>query len=248
MPSFIYAFQKQLEQSVLGWNEGANKTVKSEIKIKDVCAECNNGILGDLDSYGKNLLTDSGLLVQNYKKLDLSLSYDYPRLLRWLLKISFNSSRMDGIHSPVFKQYIPFILGTAPLPPRNKIATVLSLAAPEIIPKGSVTTLPYINAAEGSAILNPFLVRISYGAIPSERFIHRIIFFGPAIFQLALFQDGVLPGHAASQIRSLLKQEVGGVELNEKRRVVTVKAGKQTWLDLYGPQSLRERANSEARV
>lgn len=91
--------------------------VAGEAKVKDVCGTCNNGPLAQLDSYGKSLLFDCGLLVSNYTKTNLSLSYDFPLLLRWLLKISFNSARTDGVHAPAFEEHIPFILGLAQAPP-----------------------------------------------------------------------------------------------------------------------------------
>lgn len=242
IPSFIYAFQKQVEQSFIGWNEVANRMVGGEAKIKDVCGECNNGTLGQLDSYAKQMLSDSGLLVQNYKDTSLCLGYDYPLLLRWLLKVSFNSSRADGVHAAIFKEHIPFILGLAPPPPRYRVATVLYLAAPELISKNLAIPESFVKASQGSNVLNPFFARISYGVVPSDRFIHRINILGPAVFHLLLFKEGVLPGHAASEIRSLIKVQPEAVELSSKRRVVSLKAGKQSWLDLYAPQAIRAGA------
>jgi hypothetical protein len=81
--------------------------------------------------------------------------------------------------------------------------------------------------------------------LSSDRYIHRINILGPAVFHLLLFKEGVLPGHAAAEIRSLLKVQPEAVELNLKRRVVTLRAGKQSWLDLYAPQIIRARAVTE---
>lgn len=78
-------------------------------------------------------------------------------------------------------------------------------------------------------------------------YIHRIIIVGPAVFHLLLFRDDVLPGHAASAIRSLLKSQSGAVELTAKRRVLQVEAGKQSWLDLYEPQVLRAQGRLSDR-
>jgi len=242
MPAFIYDFQKKTAESVVGWNEVANRMVVGEAKIRDVCGYCNNGPLSQLDSYGKELLTYSGLLVRNYTKKTLTLTYNYSLLLRWLLKVSFNSARTDGVHAPIFEGHIPFILGCAPAPPRYRVACLLSLAAPELLKNHLSPPPAMVSLAEGSGIANPFLVRISYGR-PSKRFVHRVIVFGPAIFQLIMFEPEVLPGHAASDIRSLLKLKTLGVELSEKRPAVCVSAGQQTWLDIYGPQIARAGAS-----
>ena len=248
VPAFIYNFQKELSRSVVGWNEAAQKMVGGEAKIKDVCADCNNRILGELDSYGKTLLTESGLLTQNYTKAQLTLKYDYAALLRWLMKISFNSSRTDNVQSSIFKQHIPFMLGEASPPPRHKVAMLLYLAAAEQVQGSESHDLPFINAAEGGSVLNPFLVRISYGAIPNDRYIHRVIFFGPAVFQLAIFNESVLPGHAAASIRSLIKAQRGAIELTTKRSVVALEAGSVTWLDLYRAQVQRTHAIRDQTV
>src|SRR6266702_179908 len=133
IPAFICNFQKQLEGSVIGWNEVAQCMVGGEGKIKDVCEDCNNRVLSELDSYGKRLLTDSGLFVQNYTKQELTLQYDYSLLLRWLLKISFNSSRTDGVHSHLFERFIPFIRGLASPPSRFQVAPLVYLARPEFV-------------------------------------------------------------------------------------------------------------------
>ena len=239
IPSFLYSFQKELEQSVVGWNEVAGRTIKGEAKIKDVCAECNNGNLSLLDAYGKKFLSDSGLLVRNYSKTNLSLKYDYQLLLRWLLKLSFNSARADGIHAPIFDQHIPFILGNTSLPKRGRVGALLYLAAPELLKNHRSPPQTFVNLAEGTGMVNPFHVRISYNAVRNDRCIHRVIVLGPAIFQLLLFENGVLPGHAASEIRALIKAQPGAVELTASRRVLQIGAGKQSWLDLYEPQVLR---------
>lgn len=239
IPSFLYSFQEEIEQSVVGWNEVAGRMLKGGAKIKDVCAECNNGTLSLLDDYGKRVLVESGLFVRNYSKTRISLAYDYALLLRWLLKISFNSARADGIHAPAFERHIPFILDKAPLPKRHLVAAVLYLAAPELVKNYSSPPQSFVNLAEGTGVVNPFHIRISYNAVPNDTYIHRIIIVGPAVFHLLLFRDDVLPGHAASAIRSLLKSQSGAVELTAKRRVLQVEAGKQSWLDLYEPQILR---------
>lgn len=245
IPAFMYAFQKTAGDSVIGWNEVVEKMVGGEAKVKDVCASCNNDTLGKLDVYGKNMLADAGLLVHNYLRRDLTLRYDYGQLLRWLLKISFNSSRTDGAHSHIFKEHIPFILGDAPAPPRWRIATLAYLAKPECLDKSRIRSEPFLSIAQGSNILNPFLVRICYGASSSdEQYTLRLNIFGPIVFYMLVFNEGTLPGHAAVAIRRLLKQTPGSVELSPKRSGVQLYAGPQSWLDLYEPQVVRAHFNT----
>ena len=243
IPSFMYAFQKELEQSVIGWNEVIEKMARGESKVKDVCASCNNGTLGILDAHAKKLFVDSGLLVQNYVKSNLVLRYDFALLLRWLLKVSFNSSRTDGAHSHLFERHIPFMLGTSPIPSRSKVAPIAYLAAPEYLGKSRIQEEPFSRVAQDSKVLNPFLVRICYGAVQStDEYTLRINIFGPLVFYMLMFREDVLPGHAAAAIRRFLKGTAGAVELTPQQRVIQLHAGKQSWLDLYEYQIRRSRA------
>jgi hypothetical protein len=243
IPAFMYAFQKEAGESVIGWNEVVERMVGGEAKVKDVCARCNNEVLGELDGYAKTLLVNSGLLVRNYVKRDVTLRYEYAPLLRWLLKVSFNSSRTDGAHSHLFEEHIPFILGEAPVPARWRVATLAYLAGPEYLDQSRIKSEPFRTIAQGSNVLNPFLVRICYGGIPGESiYTLRLNIFGPIVFYMLIFNVGTLPGHAASAVRRFLKLTPGARELTSKGSLVELHAGPQTWLDLYAPQVQRARA------
>ena len=240
IPAFMYALQKQAGDGIIGWNEVIEKMVGGEAKVKDVCADCNNRVLGELDAYGKDLLSESGLLVHNYLKRSLTLRYDYGLLLRWLLKVSFNSSRTDGAHSHLFEEHIPFILGTVDAPPRYKVGLAAYMASPVVLGQSQVDQEPFRTAARGSKTLNPFLVRICYGFIPGgDVYTLRMNIFGPVVFYMMLFNEGTLPGHAAASLRRFLKMTPGAMELIPTRRFVQLQAGAQTWLDLYAHQVQR---------
>lgn len=238
----MYSFQKSEGEGIIGWNEVIEKMIGGEAKVKDVCAACNNGVLSDLDAYGKQLLVNSRILIQNFVKRSVSVRYEYSTLLRWLLKISYNSSRTDGAHAYLFDEHVPFILGSKTLPPRSRIALVAYLAAPELLDKSRITAEPFVKVAKGSNVLNPFLVRISYGLRRGEPYTLRVNIFGPIVFYLLMFDTDTKPGHAASATRKLLKMTPGAQELSPTRLLVELNAGPQTWLDLYEPQIHRTMA------
>lgn len=48
-------------QTILGYNESADKVTRGERLIKDVCVTCNNGPLADLDGYGKQYFQENRL-------------------------------------------------------------------------------------------------------------------------------------------------------------------------------------------
>jgi hypothetical protein len=88
---------------------------RSEIVIKDVCSDCNNGILSVLDNFGKNLL-ESKLAEPVFADDQQDFVCDFIMLLRWLLKICYNSGRIHNTDIDILKQYVPFILGKEDVP------------------------------------------------------------------------------------------------------------------------------------
>ena len=242
IPAFLYALQKSLGDKVIGWNEVTEKMVGGEAKVRDVCADCNNGVLSNLDAYGKQVLDRAGLLVHNYLGRSVTLSYEYSMLLRWLLKVSFNSSRTDGAHSHMFEEFIPFILGKSQSPPRHRVTLLASLAGAVALDDLQAATEPFRTSARGAKRLNPLLVRICYGYVPGDdSFTLRINILGPLILFMPIFRPGVLPGHAAASIRRVQKLHAGAIELTAKRRLLELQAGTQTWVDMYDDQAQRAR-------
>ena len=189
---------------------------------------CNSGPLSVLDSYGKGLLESAGVLVRDYPKIDITIEYDYDQLLRWLLKISFNSSRSDGAHSHLFEKYAKYMLGKGQSPKRSEIAILGYLAAPACIDAGI------------EKLKNPFFVRICYGET-NDFYTLRVVCFGPLYFFILIFQEDVLPGHAAAAIRRMIKTQLGAIELTSNRRMAVLHVGQSSWLDLYAAQAARLR-------
>lgn len=81
------------EQSV--WSDKAPaRLIKGELTVKDVCADCNNRELSQLDDYALNLILKyNECLSISTKKI--YFKYNYNMLVRWLLKICYNSARAN---------------------------------------------------------------------------------------------------------------------------------------------------------
>jgi hypothetical protein len=95
---------------------GKNKTFfGGDISVKDVCASCNNGPLSELDNY-ICALYDAQFHLRIKPNQSLVFRYNYDLLLRWLLKISFNSARANDTDADLLSSYRNFILkgGTSP--------------------------------------------------------------------------------------------------------------------------------------
>jgi hypothetical protein len=91
------------------------RVVKSDLVIRDVCEECNNGVLSTLDEAARSALEplldapDSGGVV---------LRADGAQLLRWVLKVAFNGQRASGQrHVGRLRRFVPFVIGDDPDPP-----------------------------------------------------------------------------------------------------------------------------------
>lgn len=93
------------------WTETAPcRVIGSDFLVKDVCSECNNGVLSELDNYALNLITKyNGKIDKNTKKI--FFKYDYSSLSRWLLKVCYNSARANKLEYDIssYENCIPYI-------------------------------------------------------------------------------------------------------------------------------------------
>ena len=105
-PGGIIKRAKDLNTSYFG---KLNKFIDAELTIKDVCAECNNGPLSELDTYICELF-DAQFCRQVVRREVRTFLYDYEKLLRWLLKISFNTARANDSDVVVLSRYANYVL------------------------------------------------------------------------------------------------------------------------------------------
>lgn len=243
IPSFMYEQQRQFSKSVIGWNQGAGQMVPGEFKVKDVCAQCNNNTLSELDKHAKHMLERAGILTTNFTQAGAILNYDFDLLARWLLKVSFNSSRMDHMHSHVFEPFIPYIMGQRPTPARSKLSILAYLAAPIQLDVNKREDQGFLALAGGARRFNPFHVRLGHGVNSIlDGCTVRINTFGPLVFYMLLFDSHVLPGHAAAAVRRFTKSQPGAVEVTRKHKIVALSTGQMSWRDLYIFQIARVQA------
>ncbi|WP_044479541.1 hypothetical protein [Paenibacillus antibioticophila] len=76
--------------------------------IKDVCANCNNNLLGKLDTYGVDLIREY-FSTKYTEDSSIRINYDYHLLQRWLLKIIYNSIRSSELESNWFNDQLQYI-------------------------------------------------------------------------------------------------------------------------------------------
>ncbi len=121
-------------------------------RIRDVCQTCNNGPLAQLDGYGAELARRYFAQPVQVKPIRVMFRADFHRLLRWLLKLSFNDAR-SGRDADRFEPFVQYIVGQQPQPP---IPTHLLVGI--ITP---VVTTSEERAAGYAAVLRPHVFRMA---------------------------------------------------------------------------------------
>lgn len=94
-----------------------SKFLQAAPAIRDVCCDCNNGVLSQLDAYAFGLFRDHcGTCLRKGDKV--RISYDWELLSRWLLKVHYNSARIHNREVEIIRPYRDYILGQGPVPKR----------------------------------------------------------------------------------------------------------------------------------
>ncbi len=109
------------------WMDHApNKFINSDIVVKDVCSQCNNGILSELDAYAIELIVSYNKQI-SINTQDLLFKYDFNKLSRWLLKVCFNSARANKCKddADLYSSLINFIMDNSI--PKSKVLIYASL-------------------------------------------------------------------------------------------------------------------------
>jgi hypothetical protein len=86
------------------------KPLRAPPVLRDVCQNCNNVVLSQLDSYASSLFK-SYFFVPIPSPVQVTFSYKFELLHRWLLKVVYNFARATSQRTDVFQGYIPYILG-----------------------------------------------------------------------------------------------------------------------------------------
>jgi hypothetical protein len=83
---------------------------QSPATVRDVCEDCNGGALSALDAYGKEL-DDQFFATFVKTPVSVTFRYSYDRLLRWLLKLSYNNARASNGSVREHQPLCRYILG-----------------------------------------------------------------------------------------------------------------------------------------
>lgn len=94
------------------WLARLRKYIPSEPKIRDVCANCNNGHLSQLDSHICALFDKYFVHIPNHGDR-VEFAFEYHTLKRWLLKMGYNCARIHNSPDLIpLERLRAYILGT----------------------------------------------------------------------------------------------------------------------------------------
>lgn len=178
--------------------------LKGDLVVRDVCETCNNGVLADLDAYGKELY-ERYFATPLYAGEAVEFKFDRERLLRWLLKISYNSARAQNADFGILREYRKTILGQAPIP--DHVSSWLHLVAPSYLAP-SQDPRPAKRKEEGSPFVHePDWFRICQFRLPmnpAANLVQRLIIINSFAFTfvIAPFGMGSLSGELIRHINA----------------------------------------------
>lgn len=173
----------------------ANKTFVGDLVIADVCEACNNGPLSVLDTHACELYdrrfgkpVEAGAVV--------TFTYDYGLLMRWLLKISYNSARSTGQDVGLLASYRETIRCTDPCIPAFAVAFLATVSPSDMMnPETGETRKIYPLAARCGPLLLP-------GLDVSDMVALRAVMINAYHFTIVITRETGIDAGRFSQLRS----------------------------------------------
>ncbi|MFC1223058.1 hypothetical protein ACFE6N_04570 [Pedobacter sp. BG31] len=186
------------------YTRSINKYIGGELVIADVCADCNNFKLSDLDAHFC-LLFDKYFQQFHESASDFEFEYDYDLLMRCLLKITYNSSRTIIKEDNPFAKYRKVILDGGVQ--REDIVIKLDLVIP---------------SNEQGVKLNPHSVRC--GAIDMGRTLEHCIVRCVAVnsfyFYIVLSKEEAFPSTGMEELAFVMNNFPGVIVHPYRQKIV----------------------------
>jgi hypothetical protein len=176
-----------------------DKMIEGEPQIKDVCADCNNGPLSVLDSYICELW-DERLHQIVPADAQIAFSFDYDRLSRWLLKMSFNSARIHESDVKHLQRCREYILHGGLHPPH--VAVHVQLTAPGELTAEQLAF--YRSHGIHDTEYEPRFNRVGHFGYPTRfgyRRLLRAVHLQSYMFLIHLFPENVEQGRRTAELR-----------------------------------------------
>jgi hypothetical protein len=190
------------------------KILREGTAIRDVCFKCNNGVLSDLDNYGAKLFEIYFKTPIPFDRGPIVFRYDYHKLLRWLLKLSYNDARTCGGTMEAHELLIPYIMGKQNLQlfPANLLCYLIRES--------------YLK--EKKEYLYPKVIRMGIPTYkpgpPEPLLVCRFVSFNSFYFQILIWVKGVSRPLRRRWISGLMKTD-GSALLSDTKEEVLLSHG-----------------------
>ena len=110
-----YARHEATPDDIIFMENVPHRFLSTDAVIRDVCEECNSTSLAALDSYGHSLY-DAYFKRIVFTDETVAFSYEYDTLVKWLIKVSYNSARAHKSDTEILGEYASLICSESPLP------------------------------------------------------------------------------------------------------------------------------------
>lgn len=229
VPNFLY---KANPLAKFGYNLRADKFMTWEAQVKDVCADCNNHYLSEVDSYAKRFFKANQIENMVTTEKTVRITYDHSWLSRVLLKISFNCMRFKGEDASWIKHFRQYILYGTDFPPhyRIKIGT-------EVVPCHRITVkerASFTGESRDWKYLPPHMIRMGdiYG-IPSDDVFARYVFVNNFYFYCIVCGEPSAREKLRTAVKRLSSACPSVLFLHPHKTFVTLRVSDTTNMEKY---------------
>jgi len=215
------------------WVERSPKRfVGGEIVIKDVCEDCNSGPLSELDAYAKEIY-DSYLYQKVNQDDQITFSYYFDQLSRWLLKICFNSARVNNADTTILSEFIPYILNGEEV--ENEFLIYVHLIRPKEFSTEEIRAFD-LDVSEKKEYPEGWrLSQFRLQGFHEISFVQRFVFINSFCFSVLAFPKNI-SNESLDKIKIKFEEEYEhSICLNESDGKVTIKTGQIDAFDAFFP-------------
>jgi len=156
---------------------------------RDVCGPCNHGPLSKLDGYVRTLY-DRYIRHWVVEGQEVELEYDYGKLLRWLMKLSYNSARTTGRDARMLAKHRSVLIEPNPVSPIFAVAWVGTIMPAHVLDPGA-SRFRRVNPA--GARCGPIVIP-GYEGLPDV--FTRAVLINSYVFTLLVIDDPWLNANA----------------------------------------------------
>jgi len=238
IPNFLC---KKHPKQNFGYSQKADRYITWQAVIKDVCGDCNNGPLSELDEYGEEFYTKNKCYRNFTSRKNIGLFYDYETLLRWFLKITYNCIRAHKQNLPdILFQAVPFIIDGKKIKQfRSEI--YIEVIKDYILKGDDWKSVPEEIQKLGRLPAEFFRIgAMNYSNIDISNFISRYIVINSYFFYIFIFPINFDVSDEKKLLRTF-KEKIGqAAKLNPKNKHINFKVSKRDSLQAYEEQGNTE--------